>query len=123
VGRAKREFAQGKKSYYCTLRNKCQNYQGVRPEGRDMYPGLPLIHNRHTNNADFEAEQEERFLERAAYTLAQSKEIAKRGQRSLHDYFDQNAPKPTKEYIKNTEESMITRRRQTQTKISVRYIS
>ena len=27
-----------------------------------MYPGLPLICNRHTNNADFEAEQEEKIL-------------------------------------------------------------
>ena len=88
-----------------------------------MYPGLPLICNRHKNNAYFEAEQEEKFLERTTYMLAKSKEFAKTGQRSLHDYFDQNAPKPTKEYIKNTEERIITRRHQAQTKISVRYIS
>ena len=61
--------------------------------------------------------KKKRFLEWAAYTLAQSKEFAKTGQRSLHDYFDQNAPKPTKEYIKNTEESIITRRHQTQKNI------
>ena len=67
--------------------------------------------------------KKKRFLESASYMLAQSKEFAKTGQGSLHDYFDQNAPKPTKEYIKNTEERIITRRHQTQTKLSVRYIS
>ena len=27
-----------------------------------MYQGLPLFHNRHKNNADFEAEQEDKVL-------------------------------------------------------------
>ena len=72
-----------------------------------MYPGLPLICNRHKNNAYFEAEQEEKFLERTTYMLAKSKEFAKTGQRSLHDYFAQNTPMP-KEYINKTEERRTT---------------
>ena len=123
MGRAKREFAQGKNHTiaHSEINAKITRVYDQRGETctRDSHLFTTDIQIMLTSRLN----KKKRFLEWAAYTSAQSKEFAKTGQRSLHDYFDQNAPKPTKEYIKNTEESMITRRRQTQTKISVRYIS